>query len=255
MPGNPLYCGCDSFVPLGPQYPRTAPSGWGRFPSPGPCGNVGPCPTGQIDFSCIIYHKDNNQINNLGPIGLNNGATLQLFAETITPPVGLIMAVPNYNIPYLRSKYTITNIQQLIEDVDIELGLFASGIAAATAAATAPIVPINTDGIHLGVSGPNGRTLTATLEISATSDNQASILSDGLYVAPQTLSYDTGTKLLSISDGNSVNLASLACGVIGFLGNVSTDPSGILDGQYWFNTTSSLLKIQVNGVTKTITTT
>ena len=28
MAGNPRYCGCDSFVPFGPQYPYSAPSGW-----------------------------------------------------------------------------------------------------------------------------------------------------------------------------------------------------------------------------------
>jgi hypothetical protein len=257
MAGNPAYCGCDSFVPFGPQYPRSAPSGWWNqgFPgcAPSPCNNPGPCPI-QLDFQCIIYHKDNNSVNNLGPIGLNNGATLQLFAETIAPPVGLVLNVPNYTIPYLRSKYTITNIQQLIQDVDIELGLQSSAIAGLTTLIGQPIGTNNTPAINLAASGPNGHTLTATLELSATTPNQASILSDGLYVAPQNLAYNTSTKALSISDGNSVSLASLVCGVIGFLGNVATDPTGNLDGQYWYNTTSNLLKIQVNGVIKTITT-
>lgn len=40
-----------------------------------------------------------------------------------------------------------------------------------------------------------------------------------------------------------------------WLGNLSSDPGGSIDGDYWWNTTSSSLKIKVNnGVVKTITT-
>lgn len=262
MPGNPRYCGCDSFVPLGPQYPYSAPSGWFNdygcgcgSVNCGPCSNPGPCPI-QLDTACLIYHKDGTQTNNLGPIGLNNGATVQLIADTIAPPVGLIMNVPNYTLPVLRAvPYTINTIQQFAQAVDTQFGVVATEIANLTTSANLPITPISTPAILLGVSGLNNHTLTATLLLSATSNNQASILSDGLFVTPQTLSYNTSTTMLSISGGNSVNLASLACGVIGFLGNVATDPTGIMDGQYWWNTTSSLLKIQVNGTTRVITTT
>lgn len=40
-----------------------------------------------------------------------------------------------------------------------------------------------------------------------------------------------------------------------WLGNLSSDPGAAVDGDYWWNTTSSSLKIKVNnGVVKTITT-
>jgi hypothetical protein len=42
--------------------------------------------------------------------------------------------------------------------------------------------------------------------------------------------------------------------VAGYLGNVASDPTSPLDGQYWFNATSGELKIKVNGVIKTIQT-
>lgn len=256
--GNPAYCGCDSFVPPGPQYPYSAPSGWfppRHFP-PEPCGNFGPCPI-MLDFNCSIYHKDGSQPNNLAAIGLNNGATLQLFADTIAPPVGLVMNVPNYSLPILRGvPYVINNLQQFAQAVDTEFGVVLTSLATIGSNASAPIVPVQTNSVHLTVSGTLGRTLQADVNISAQSGNDLSILSDGLFAAPQTLSINASAGTLTISNGNTVTLTSILCPAAGFLGNLSSDPSSFTDGQYWWNTTSSLLKISVNGGTiKVITTT
>jgi len=258
---NPLYsgCGCGSdAVPFGPQYPRIAPSGW-QYGGCGcgqpvcTCNNTG-CPI-QLDSNCVIYHKNNDIINNLTPIGLNNGATLQLFMDTVAVPIGQVMNVPNYTLPFLRAvPFTINTLQQFAQSVDTEFATQSAAIAAATAAATIPITPIDSTSIDFTVSGTQNHTITGVVKISATANNRASILSDGIFSAPQTLSLDNTTKTLSIVGGNSVSLAALACGVIGYLGNLATDPTGILDGQYWFNTTSNLLKIQANGIVKTITT-
>jgi hypothetical protein len=259
MPGNPLYCGCDS-VPFGPQYPRIAPSGWQFGGSPCGCGRTPCCcnngPAFQLDANSVIYHKNNDLPNQLGPIGLNNGATLQLFMDTVAAPIGQVMNVPNYTLPFLRAvPFTINTLQQFAQAVDTEFQTVATEIAALTVIANTPLVANDSSTIDFSTSGTLNHTLTGSVKISATANNTLSALGDGLFAAPQTLSYDTVAKTLTISQGNTVNLASLACGVIGFLGNLATDPTGILDGQYWFNTTSSLLKIQVNGVTKTITTT
>lgn len=42
--------------------------------------------------------------------------------------------------------------------------------------------------------------------------------------------------------------------VAGYLGNLTSDPSNPLDGQYWFNAVTQELKIRVNGATRKIQT-
>jgi hypothetical protein len=257
---NPQYCGCGE-IPFGPQYPRIAPSGWnfGQFPCD-PCANPGPCPI-QLDFNCIIYHKDNSQVNNLGPIGLNNGATLQLFADTVAAMLGPLAGPGQgpsaWSLPCLRAvPYTINTFQQFGQAIDTQLCILQGEINAVIATASTPITPVDTHSINLTVSGTLNHTLQADVIISPNANNLLSIQTNGLFSAPQDLSINTATKVLSISNGNSVDLTSIVCAVGGFLGNLTTDPSTpILDGQYWWNTTSSLLKIQVNGIVKTITTT
>lgn len=250
MSFNPLYCGCEG-VPSGYQTPRIAPSGWNFGQGCDPCANPGPCPI-QLDFNCIIYHKNNDQINNLTPIGLNNGATLQLFADTVAALLGQL-DVPDYNLPCLRATYTITNIEQFAQSVDTQLCL----LSAAIAAASVPITPVPSPSVLLSVSGTLDHTLQADVKISATSGNRVSILSDGIYGTPQTLSIDYTAKTMTIVGGNTVSLSSLTCGVGGFLGNVTADPTGVIDGQYWFRTDLSAavgLRIQLNGSVRTITT-
>lgn len=61
------------------------------------------------------------------------------------------------------------------------------------------------------------------------------------------------TELSSVHDSIEAGITSDSTSH--WLGNLSSDPGGAVDGDMWYNTTSNLLKIKVNsGVVKTITT-
>jgi hypothetical protein len=211
------------------------------------------CPL-QLDFDCVFYHKSNSEVSNLTKLGITNGATLGLFAETVDTYIGQIK-VSEYVIPGLTAEYTINTLKQFAEAVDDELTQIKSDITAISSSAAIPISKTDSATVAITISGTGSHTIKSDVKVSATASNLLSALSDGLYVTPQTLNLDYSTKELSISNGNSFNLAPLISGVGGFLGNLTSDPTGIVDGQYWYNTTSSQLKIKVNGVTKVITTT
>lgn len=208
------------------------------------------CPI-QLDFDCIIYHKTGSRVSNLTGTVLPNGTTLTLFAETVDNLVGQTK-VASFNLPFLRAGHTITSLKLFAEAVDTELSQLRTDVTTLQAGASTPITPIDSNSIDLTISGLNNHTVKADAKISASANNLISILSDGLFVTPQTLTADYTNKKISISNGNTIDLAGLVCGVGGFLGNLAADPTTI-DGQYWFNTTSNLLKIKVNGLVKTIT--
>lgn len=211
------------------------------------------CPI-NLDFSCSTYNKDNNALTALTNLSLNNGATLKLFAEAVDLKMGQLN-VPEFALNCLRQTYNVNTLRQFAEAVDIRLCEIKGDIEALQAAGLVPITATSTSSIALVASGTNFHTLSATLQISEAANNLASLLSDGLYSAPQTLNVNYTTKELSISQGNTVSLASLICGVGGFLGNQAADPTSVIDGQYWWNTTSSQLKIKVGGAIKVIVTT
>lgn len=225
------------------------------------CGNTTPsilcsdnsgCPI-QLDFDCIIYHKANNQIAALTNLSLNNGATLQLFAEAVDVKLGQLN-VPTFSLPCLRQTYNINSLRQFAEAVDITLCDLKQSVADAITQSTTPLTVVDTNSIDLTATGNLFHTLQADLVISQAANNLISILNDGAYVTPQTLSINYTTKDLTLSNSNTVNLGSLVCGVGGFLGNLAADPSSI-DGQYWWNSTSGQLKIRVAGLIKVISTT
>lgn len=221
---------------------------------PSPSG----CPV-QLDFSCVIYHKSNNELSQLTNLGLNNGATLDQFAVAVDNLLGQLN-VPDWSLPFLRNapnSYTINNLEQFGEAVDTELADLQAQIDALALSAAVPITPVDSATVDITANGTLNHTVKADVKFSATADNQAEALADGVYVAPQTLSINVANKTLSISDGNTVNLASLTCGVGGFLGNFTADPSAA-DGQYWFRTDLPVadgLRIRLNGNVRTIPTT
>lgn len=222
-----------------------------------PCNNCDPCSSSscpvQLDMACVFYHKNNNEISELDGLGLPNGSSLELIIETIDEKIKQLNVV-NFTLPCLRAEYVVNTMQQFAQAVDTKLCILAEDIADA-AADSGTILTVNDSAtINFTASGTLSHTLTGIVKFSATSPNMAEGLSDGIYVPPQTLSINYTTKELTISDGNTVDLTSLVCGVGGFLGNVSSDPVAV-DGQYWWNTASSELKIKVNGTTKVITTT
>lgn len=244
--GVPVWqpCTC-SQINYPPQHSGCCP--------PSPSG----CPV-HLDFSCVIYHKSNNELSKLTNLGLNNGATLDQFAVAVDNLLGQLN-VPDWSLPFLRNapnSYTINNLEQFGEAVDTELADLQAQIDALALSAAVPITPVDTNSIDLTAVGTLGHTLSANLKISATADNLAQILADGLFVAPQTLSVNVSTKELSISNGNTVSMASIACGVGGFLGNFTADPTAV-DGQYWFRTDLPVadgLRIRLNGNVRTIPT-
>jgi hypothetical protein len=242
--GVPAYVPCKCYTKYSsPCCPPTSTNG---------------CPI-QLDFTCVIYHKNNNVLSNLSSIGLNNGATLELFAETVAGLVGPLN-VEDWSLPYLReapNSYTINNIEQFGEAVDTEFADIQDQIDTLSAAAAVSLTANDSTTINFSTSGTLDHTLTGSVIFSATVGNQASAAGDGLMVTPQTLSVSVIDKTLSISDGNTVSLAGLTCGVGGFLGNFVADPTAI-NGQYWFRTdlpAADGLRIYLDGNVRTIPTT
>lgn len=219
-----------------------------------PCQDPGPCPL-KLDTQCVIYHKDNNTLTGLVNLGLGNGATLQLILDTIDTYIGQIKA-SEWLLPCLRAvPFTINTLQQFGQAVDTQLCLLQQEIDTLAGEAATPLVVIDTFSINLTNSGTLGHHLQADVRVSAIAGNQLSIVADGVVVTPQTLSINYTDKTLSISDGNTVDFSSLVCGVGGFLGNVTSDPTAA-DGQYWYRTDLSAnagLRIKLNGNVKTIT--
>lgn len=77
------------------------------------------CPL-QLDFSCVLYHKNNNEVTELDGLNLSNGATLELVIESIDEKIKQL-AVVNFTLTYLRQSYVINTMQQFCEAVDAEL--------------------------------------------------------------------------------------------------------------------------------------
>lgn len=218
------------------------------------CLASGTCPI-KLDFSCILYHKSNNEVTALTNLGLTNGATLELFAETVDDKLSQLNVL-DWSLECLRDDYTINNLQQFGESVDTQLCVLKTSVDAAVAASQTALTVTDSATINFTNSGTLGHVLTGVVIISPTAHNLLSVDS-GLFAAPQTLSVDYTTKVITISDGNSVSLASLMCTPSGWLGNKTADPSSPADGEYWFRSdlsAASGLKIRLNGSTRTITT-
>lgn len=77
------------------------------------------CPV-QLDFECIIYHKNNSDITELDGLNLSNGATLELVIESIDEKIKQLKVL-DFNLPCLRASYVINTMQQFTEAVDTEL--------------------------------------------------------------------------------------------------------------------------------------
>lgn len=216
-----------------------------------PCNTNTGCPI-QLDFDCVIYHKDNNEVTNLTCLELTNGATLNQFAEAVDAQI-CQLNVEDYNLPCLRADYTINTLAQFANAVDTEICILHDDIETLTGLVSTPITPVDTTSIDLSVSGLNSHTLSASLIVAPNADNQLTVLPAGAYVAPQTLTIDYDTQEICISDGNCVDLSPMLCTAEGFRGNIAADPVDPEEGQYWYNTVENELRIQVNNAVYTIT--
>lgn len=220
-----------------------------------PCNTNTGCPI-QLDWECVIYHKDNNEISNLTNLGLTNGATLEQFGEAVDTYIGQIKA-DDFNLPCLRADYTINSILQFAEAVDTEICEIKAEIGVVSGQVNTPITVVDTQSVNLTASGTLNHTIQADVIVSPNSGNRLSIQGNGLYSSPMVLTVDYGAKTIGLVGSNSVSVAALFTPVSGFLGNVTVDPTDPLDGQYWYRTDIGLatgLKIRLNGTTRTITT-
>lgn len=95
-----------------------------------PCTEQG-CPM-QLDFSCILYNKDNNQVTQLDGLSLPNGTTLKAVIEELDERIKQLK-IDTLNLPFLRDSYTVNTIQQFVVAVD-------QALAALDGAAAAPPV-------------------------------------------------------------------------------------------------------------------
>jgi hypothetical protein len=79
------------------------------------------CPV-QLDFSCVLYHKNNNEVTELDGLSLSNGATLELVIETIDEKIKQLNVL-DFTLTNLRQTYVVNTMQQLVQALDTELGL------------------------------------------------------------------------------------------------------------------------------------
>lgn len=215
----------------------------------------GTCPI-KLDFTCILYHKANSSLSNYANLNITNGANLEMVIDALNSKIEQLN-VPDWDLSYLRASVVINTLEQFGEAVDDELADLQAQIDSLSLSAAVALVTTDTNSIDFSTSGSLDHTLTANVKISGTVDNLVSILGDGLFVTPQTLSVDYELKQLTISNGNTVDLAALTCGVGGFLGNFETDDPTAIDGQTWFRTDLAIadaFRIKLNGDVRVIET-
>ena len=150
-------------------------------------------------------------------------------------------AFPNVNF---------TNVQQFGQAVDYEIGILFATMTAISGQSLVPLSSTNTPTIDFVLTGTLNRNISANVNVSAASGNTLTINPDGLFDAPQQLTINYLTNEIGISGGNTVNLPNAPAG---YLGNLSADPGTAVDGNTWYNTTSSQYEVKVNGAVHVVT--
>lgn len=236
LPGAARGCGCGSFPPPFPIHP-----------GPG----CGPNPF-LVDADNVIYHLANNQLSHLTNMNLPNGSPASLIFDTIDGFLGPLL-VANWIIPNTRAAFpfvNFVNVQQFGQAVDAQIGTINGNIATLSGSTLVPITATNTSTLAWTLTGTLNHNLSANVLVSAASGNTLSINDDGLFAAPQMLTINYLTNQIGISGGNTVQLPNAPSG---WLGNVSADPGSAVDGNYWYNTSSTQLKIKANGAIHVVT--
>jgi hypothetical protein len=175
-------CGKPSYIPCGCQSSYLTNS----------CGCNGDCPV-KLDFSCVFYHKDGDKVNQLDELKLPNGTNLEIIVEVIDERLKQTKFTTS-TLNYLKQNYTINNLQQFAQAVDSEFTDVDSRITLLTNNAITPIKANISNSIQLLASGTQNHTLVGNVKISATTGNSLSILSDGLFITPQTLNINYTNK-------------------------------------------------------------
>lgn len=118
--GSPYTCNCQQQQPCG-------------------CNNTG-CLV-KLDTTCIIYHKNNNDLTQLTALGLTNGATLELILNTIDDYIEQLK-LNELTLPILDVTYTINTLHQFATAVDTEIGLLRKYLGNQT---SDPVSAVNGD--------------------------------------------------------------------------------------------------------------
>jgi len=118
-----------------------------------PCFETKKCESCEkpISTNCLFYNLENQESSHLLTLGVENGTPLNTVLETLTKKVNLT-STPNFTgftIPYLKGKYTTTNIQQFSEGVSFELGNLNSRTLANTACCTENRDAVTAQGLEL----------------------------------------------------------------------------------------------------------
>ena len=226
-------CGCDNYTP---QYISNN------------CG----CPIPDLDFACVKYHVSGNKISQLDGLSLPNGVNLEVVIEVLDEKIKQ-NKIDTSGLSYLKQNYTINNLQQFVQSTDTELASLNNKIDILNNNSGLSLSTTNSNSLSFFTSGTHGHTLTGNVNISSAIGNSLSIQTDGLYNAPQSLSVNYTAKTISISGGNTINLSSLLPAST-YLGELSADPVTSISGNYWYNTTTNLLRIKIANSFKTIQT-
>jgi len=230
LPNAARGCGCGSFPP--------------PFPPQRDCGDRGGF--GPIDAGNVFYHLYNNSLSELVNMKIPNQTPISLIFATIDGFIGPLI-VEDWYIPNIQAAFpnvNFTNVQQFGQAVDYEIGVLFATMTAISGQSLVALSATNTPTIDFILTGTLNRNISANVNLSAASGNTLSINDDGLFNPPQQLTINYLTNQIGISGGNTVNLPNAPSG---WLGNLSADPGTAIDGQYWYNTSSSQLKMKANG--------
>ena len=75
----------------------------------------------QVNTADIFYNSDNAQPSELMNLGIPNGTNLNIILALLDEQAVRAIDLKALNIPYLRSKYTIKSLKNILESIDAEL--------------------------------------------------------------------------------------------------------------------------------------
>lgn len=85
-----------------------------------PCNNKGDCPI-TLDFTCILYHKNNSSLSELTGLNLTNGVNLEVVIEAIDIKIRQISNLSDWDLEFLRASNIINTIEQFATATDSTL--------------------------------------------------------------------------------------------------------------------------------------
>jgi len=215
-----------------------------------------------ISTSCLYYNLENQENSHLLAIGIENGSPLNTVLETLTKKVNLV-ATPNFTsftIPYLKGKYTTTNIKQFSEGVSLELGNLNSITAANTACCTENREAVASMSLDVNAikfpkiqdSSIAGFTINSTINVVLQKlSNQIATLNGTAVVSPPITANETSSVKINKSGtlGHTISAIVKRSGAIG--NQLQLNPDGLYVPPY--NAANQTQTLSGNGNTVTLT--